>query len=155
MHMHKRTPTIDFVQGATLRAGFPKEAKSHPVYGVLDDSQLQALLRRGKAWAGKARQCMQTMQGGRPMATSLIFGLLDEAKSIKLSLSPEVRPLCSFQCPCASCWRHAPVDTHAAEVELQDLSQHHPFQRAGRDIFPIELNALLSRWTLCEMQWQN
>lgn len=78
-------------QGATLRAGFPKEAKNHPVYGVLDDSKLQTLLKKGKVWTGKARQCMQTMQAGRPMASSLLFGLVEEAQSIKLNLSPEVR----------------------------------------------------------------
>lgn len=74
-----------------LRAGFPKEAKTHPVYGVLDDSQLQALLKRGKSWTGKARQCLQTMHSGRPMASSLLVHLLEEARSIKLNLAPEVR----------------------------------------------------------------
>lgn len=84
------------MQGATLRAGFPKDAKSHPVYGVLDDSQLQALLKRGKTWTNKARQCLQTMQAGRPMASSLLLNLAEESKAIKLNLSPEVclwRPL--------------------------------------------------------------
>lgn len=73
-----------------LRAGFPKEAKTHPVYGVLDDSQLQALLKRGKSWTGKSRQCLQTMHAGRPMASSLLLQLLEEAKSINLNLAPEV-----------------------------------------------------------------
>lgn len=85
-------------QGATLRAGFPKEAKSHPVYGVLDDSKLQALLKKGKVWTGKARQCLQTMQAGRPMASSLLFGLVEEAQAIKLNLSPEVCALSSTTC---------------------------------------------------------
>lgn len=83
-------------KGAALRAGFPKDAKSHPVYGVLDDNQLQALLKRGKAWTSKSWQCLQTMQGGRPMASSLLSNLLDEAKSLKINLFPEVCPSLSI-----------------------------------------------------------
>lgn len=80
-------------QGATLRAGFPKDAKNHRVYGVLDDSDLQGVLKRGKAWTAKARQSMQSMQAGRPLDTSTPWDLLAEAASMKLDLSPEVRPV--------------------------------------------------------------
>ena len=81
------------VQGAILRAGFPKDAKNHPVYGVLDDSHLQSVIKRGKAWIAKARQCLQTMQAARPVASSSLTNLLEEAKSIQLNLAPEVRSL--------------------------------------------------------------
>lgn len=79
-------------QGAALRAGFPKDAKNHRVYGVLDDSELQTLLKRGKAWTSKARQTLQTMHAGRPLPTSFLSDLLEEAVLVKLDLSPEVCP---------------------------------------------------------------
>lgn len=91
---------MPFLQGATLRADFPKDWKSHPVYGVLDDSQLQSIIKRAKAWTGKARQSLQTMQSGRPMAPSLLTKLLEEAKSTNLNLGPEVRPYSTItRCP--------------------------------------------------------
>lgn len=83
------------LQGASLRAGFPKDAKNHRVYAFLDESTLQALIRRGKAWATKAKNCIQNMQAGGQMATSVLHNLLEEAKSIKLNLSPEVRRVVS------------------------------------------------------------
>lgn len=79
------------VQGSSLRAGFPKDAKNHRVYAFLDESTLQALIRRGKAWATKAKSCIHNMQAGRQMAASVLHNLLEEAESIKLNLSPEVR----------------------------------------------------------------
>lgn len=79
------------VQGASLRAGFPKDAKHHRVYAFLDESTLQALIRRGKAWTTKAKNCIQNMQAGRQMTASALHSLLEEAKSIKLNLTPEVR----------------------------------------------------------------
>lgn len=79
------------VQGASLRAGFPKDAKNHRVYAFLDEGTLQALIKRGKTWSTKAKNCIQNMQAGRPMASSVLHNLLEEAKSIKLNLSPEVR----------------------------------------------------------------
>lgn len=78
-------------QGATLRAGFPKDAKNHRVYAFLDESKLQALIKRGKAWTTKAKNCIQTMQAGRPMSAAVLHNLLEEAKTIKLNLFPEVR----------------------------------------------------------------
>eukprot|EP00752_Nemacystus_decipiens_P009884 g8817.t1 len=80
-------------EGASLRAGFPKDAKNHRVYAFLDESTLQALIKRGKTWTTKAKNCIQNMQTGRPMAASVLQNLLDEAKSIKLNLSPEVDSL--------------------------------------------------------------
>lgn len=79
------------VQGASLRAGFPKDAKNHRVYAFLDESTLQALIKRGKTWTTKAKNCIQSMQAGRPMPAALLHNLLEEAKSIKMNLSPEVR----------------------------------------------------------------
>lgn len=87
----KRINTLTILQGATLRAGFPKDAKNHRVYAFLDESKLQALIKRGKAWTTKAKNCIQTMQAGRPMSTVILHSLLEEAKSIKLNLFPEVR----------------------------------------------------------------
>lgn len=78
-------------QGATLRAGFPKDAKNHRVYAFLDESKLQALIKRGKAWTTKAKNCIQSMQTGRVMSAAHLLNLLEEAKSIKVNLSPEVR----------------------------------------------------------------
>lgn len=79
------------VQGASLRVGFPKEAKNHRVYAFLDESTLQALIKRGKTWTTKAKNCIQSMHAGRPMSAALLHNMLEEAKSIKLNLSPEVR----------------------------------------------------------------
>ena len=83
------------VQGAILRAGFPKDVMNQPVYGVLDDSHLQSVIKQGKAWIAKSRQCLQTMQAARPVACSSLTNLLEEAKSIQLNLAPEVRSLCT------------------------------------------------------------
>ncbi|CAM9409435.1 unnamed protein product, partial [Hapterophycus canaliculatus] len=80
-------------EGATLRAGFPKDAKHHRVYAFLDESKLQALIKRGKAWTTKAKNCIQTMQAGRPMSAAVLHNLLEEDDSIKLNLSPEVDSL--------------------------------------------------------------
>ncbi|CBJ26123.1 conserved unknown protein [Ectocarpus siliculosus] len=80
-------------EGATLRAGFPKDAKNHRVYAFLDESKLQALIKRGKAWTTKAKNCIQSMQTGRVMSAAHLLNLLEEAKSIKVNLSPEVDSL--------------------------------------------------------------
>eukprot|EP00903_Cladosiphon_okamuranus_P013909 g12937.t1 len=80
-------------EGASLRAGFPKDAKNHRVYAFLDEGTLQALIRRGKSWTTKAKNCIQTMQAGRQMAASVLHNLLEEAKLIKLNLCPEVDSL--------------------------------------------------------------
>ncbi len=82
---------VSTAQGASLRANFPKDAKNHRVFAFLDESALQALIRRGKTWTTKAKTCIQNMQAGRPMSAALLHNLLEEAKSIKLNLSPEVR----------------------------------------------------------------
>lgn len=84
------TRCVCHCQGATLRAGFPKDAKNHRVYAFLDESKLQALIKRGKAWTTKAKNCIQSMQTGRVMSAAHLLNLLEEAKSIKVNLFPEV-----------------------------------------------------------------
>lgn len=78
-------------QGAALRSRFPKDAKNHRVYRVLDDSELQALLKRGEGWTRKAKLCLQSMQAGRGVGTTYLSNLLKEAVAVRLNLAPEVR----------------------------------------------------------------
>lgn len=57
---------------------------------MLDESDLQAVLKRGKLWTSRARQCIQTIQACRATSCQQLAELLMDASTIKLKLSPEV-----------------------------------------------------------------
>ncbi|CAM9625248.1 unnamed protein product, partial [Choristocarpus tenellus] len=76
-------------EGEELRKAFPKDARSHQVFDVLDASALQGLLDAGLAWKDKAKKAIADMQAGRPMGLEEPQVLLMEAASINVNLSPE------------------------------------------------------------------
>ncbi len=73
-------------EASVLRAMFPANTRSSPIYGLLEDRRLQSLLQKAESWVARAGRLSADLQSGRLVTITRCTELITEADLLPLTI---------------------------------------------------------------------